>query len=189
MTPEGFVVMLVVAGTEGDAACSQAIAYTESLARLNLQIIASCEGARGRSPAHSPEALKELLIDSVWDANPGEPHHLKRDAMTLLDYCAQLTPGVTVSKLLIFTSAERVAQPEHGAALHQLAGWLSNQGIAPIFCLTAPQTLFTHERRERLPRLLNLLVAPESARSTGVSAEAYNTFLSSCLHKQWEVHV
>lgn len=47
MTPEGFVVMLVIAGCEGDPACAQAIAYTHSLSQLNLEIIASCEGANG----------------------------------------------------------------------------------------------------------------------------------------------
>ena len=186
MTPEGFVVMLVIAGAEGDAACAQALAYTESLSRLNLEIIASCEGALSRAPAHSPEALRELLIDSVWDA---DPTHLQRDAAGLLDYCSQLSPGITVKKLLLFTSAERVASSDQSKAVQELAMWLSNQGIEPVFCLTAPTTLASPPTRSKVMRLADLLIAPKESTSPEVSALAYNHFLSSCLHQQWEVHV
>jgi hypothetical protein len=189
MTPEGYVVILAIAGKEGDRACAQAIAYTESLARLNLEIIASCEGANGRPPAHEPETFKELLIDSVWDTTPHESAHLQRDAAALLDYCAQLTPGITVSKLLLFTSAERIASPEEAKELQDLAMWLSAQGIAPVFCLTAPSAFASTQAPSKLHQLSHLIVAPEERAGEELSASAYNAFLSSCLHRQWEVHV
>lgn len=189
MTPEGYVVILAIAGKEGDRACAQAVAYTESLARLNLEIIASCEGAHGRSPAHDPEFFKELLIDSVWDTTPSEKAHLQRDAAALLDYCGQLTPGITVSKLLLFTSAERVATPEDAKELQDLATWLSAQGISPVFCLTAPTAFASTKSRSKLQQLSHLIVAPEQRKHEELSATAYNAFLSSCLHRQWEVHV
>ena len=189
MTPEGYVVILAIAAQEGDRACAQAIAYTESLARLNLEIIASCEGAHGRQPAHDPETFKELLIDSVWDTTPSEKAHLQRDAAALLDYCGQLTPGITVSKLLLFTSAERVATPAEAKELQELATWLSAQGIAPVFCLTAPSAFASPKAVSKLHRLSHLIVAPEQRAHEELSATAYNSFLSSCLQRQWEVHV
>ncbi len=189
MTPEGFVVMLVIAGQEGDPACAQAIAYTHSLSQLNLEIIASCEGANGRTPAHTPESFKELLIDSVWDATPNVPGHLRRDASALLDYCSQLTPSITVSKLLLFVSAERIATPDNIRELNDLAEWLSNQGILPVLCLTAPTSFAEPLSTSKLATLRRLIIAPEVARTPTVSAEAYNTFLSTCLHKQWEVYL
>jgi hypothetical protein len=189
MTPEGYVVILVIAGQEGDRACAQAIAYTESLARLNLEIIASCEGAHGRSPSHSPEAFKELLIDSVWDAAPAEEHHLQRDAAALLDYCGQLTPGITVSKLLLFMTADRIATPVQAKELQDLGTWLENQGIAPVFCLTTPSVFAPAHPDSTLQRLSRLIVAPEQRADGALSARAYNSFLSSCLHSKWEVHV
>ena len=189
MTPEGFVVMLVIAGVEGDPACAQAFAYSESLARLNLEIIASCEGALTRPPARAPEALKELLIDSVWDARPEDPSQLQRDAAALLDYCAQLSPGITVKKLLLFASAERVANEASSATIQGLATWLSNQGVEPVFCLTPPSRLTPPITRSKFPRVANILIAPEKPSAPEVSAIAYNNFLSSCLHRQWEVHV
>lgn len=189
MTPEGFVVMLVIAGREGDPACAQAIAYTHSLTQLNLEIIASCEGANSRSPAHSPESFEELLIDSVWDATPNVPGHLRRDASALLDYCGRLTPGISVSKLLLFVSAERIGTPQNTQELHDLAEWLSNQGILPVLCLTAPQSFTEPLPTSKLARLRRLFIAPETTNTPTVSTEEYNTFLAGCLHKQWEVYV
>ena len=189
MTPEGFVVIFVVAGPEGDTACANAMAYTTSLAKLNLEIIASCEGAHGRSPAHSPEAFKELLIDSVWDTAPKEEGPLRRDAAALLDYCKQLTPSITVSKLLLFSSAERINVPGATQELHNLAEWLSHQGITPVFCLTTPPVFTESQKTSPLSMLRRLVVAPEPSQNSAVSGETYNNFLSSCLHRQWEVHV
>jgi Protein of unknown function DUF58 len=189
MTPEGFVVMLVIAGPEGDPACAHAVAYSRSLAQLNLEIIASCEGAHGRSPAHSPESFEELLIDSVWDATPDTPGHLRRDTAALLDYCGQLTPSITVSKLLLFVSAERIGSAQNAQELYDLAEWLSDQGVQPVLCLTDPPAFAEPTPRSPLARMRRFVVAPDTTQSPRISAEAYNNFLSSCLHKQWEVYV
>lgn len=188
MTPEGFVVMLAIAGLEGDPACAHAIAYTRSLAQLNLEIIASCEGARGRSPAHSPDTFQELLIDSVWDATPSEPGHLRLDAAALLDYCGQLTPSITVSKLLLFVSTERIGTPQGAEELYDLADWLSDQGVRPVLCLTTPPPFTEPTRSSLLVGIRRLFVAPDTTGAPRISPEAYNNFLASCLHKQWEVY-
>jgi uncharacterized protein (DUF58 family) len=189
MTPEGFVVILTIAGKEGDKACAQVVAYAESLARLNLEIIASCEGANGRSAARSPEALRELLIDSVWDARPEQSDHLQRDSASLLDYCAQLTPSLKVSKLLLFVSAERLAMPGQARQIEDLAAWLSAQGITPVFCLSHPSENVDLSSPSKLSKLSRLLVTPEIDASEANSARSYHTFLSSCLQRQWEVYV
>jgi hypothetical protein len=174
---------------EGDKACAQVVAYSESLARLNLEIIASCEGANGRAAARSPEALRELLIDSVWDARPEHGDHLQRDAASLLDYCAQLTPSLKVSKLLLFVSAERLSLPGQARQIEDLAAWLSAQGITPVFCLSHPSENVALTSPSKLSKLSRLLVAPEVDKTEASSARSYHTFLSSCLQRQWEVHV
>jgi hypothetical protein len=189
MTPEGFVVLLTIAGKEGDKACAQVVAYAESLARLNLEIIASCEGANGRSAARSPEALRELLIDSVWDARPEQSDHLQRDSASLLDYCVQLTPSLKVSKLLLFVSAERLAMPGQARQIEDLAAWLSAQGITPVFCLSHPSENVGLTSRSKLSKLSRLLITPEIDESEANSARSYHTFLSSCLQRHWEVYV
>jgi hypothetical protein len=189
MTPEGFVVIFTVAGKEGDKACAHVVSYAESLARLNLEIIASCEGANGRAAARSPEGLRELLVDSVWDANTDSIGHLQQDAAALLDYCSRLTPSIKVSKLLLFVSAERLAMMGQAKAIEDLAAWLGAQSIEPIFCLSQPSTAIQPKTTKRLARLSHLLVTPERNSDDERSARAYHSFLSSCLQRQWEVHV
>jgi hypothetical protein len=189
MTPEGFVVILTIAGKEGDSACSQVVSYSESLARLNLEIIASCEGANGRPVAQSPEALRELLIDSVWDAHPEGAGHLQRDAAALLDFCGQLTPSLKVRKLLLFISAKRLAIDGQAQQIEDLAAWLSTQGIAPVFCLSQPSGIRYLRPSTTITKLSHLLVTPESDSNDEKSARSYQLFLAACLHRQWEVHV
>ncbi len=189
MTPEGFVVILTIAGKEGDKACAQVVAYSESLARLNLEIIASCEGANGRPAAHSPEALRELLIDSVWDAHPETIGHLQQDAVALLDYCGQLTPSLKVSKLLLFVSAERLAIEGQAKQIEDLAAWLSARGISPVFCLSQPSGTIQLRPATRLAKLSRLLIAREGDLNDQDSSQSFQSFLASCLQRHWEVYV
>lgn len=189
MTPEGFVVMFTIAGKEGDPACAHAQSYAESLTKLNLEIIASCEGAKARPPARSVEELHDLLIDSVWDALPESKDALQSDVAALLDYCKSLTPGITVSKLLLFTSAERISDPHHAQAVQAVATWLAGQGTIPAFCITAPRTSHAQPVKGALGILSSFVTTPESIDRNDSVAKSYSSFLSSCLQRNWEVYV
>ena len=187
MTPEGFVVMYVIAATLDDKICGHALAYTQSLSKLNLEIIASCVGACGRPTARTPEQLQELLVDSVWDTE--KVPNLQTDAANLLDYCAQLTPGVTVAKLILFTSRNAASDETQSKEIYRLACWLQEQGITPVFCLSPAELSKDASSPSRLTALKDLLVSPVEDASPSFSASAYNSFLTECLRHQWEVHV
>ncbi len=186
MTPEGFVVLLVVARPEDDDACGHALAYTETLEKLNLQIIGGCLGAQNRPLAHSTSDLRELLMDSVWDAHSTQTLHA--DAAALLDYCGQCNPGAAVSKLIIFASSDFVSSDARQNTLGALATWLESQGIAPIFCLS-PSRLTSHATtRPLLARLAALVVEPAPLTNLPTTP-SHAAFLSKCLRNQWEVYV
>ena len=189
MTPEGFVVMLVLARPEDDQVCARALAYAISLKELKLDIVMSCEGARGRTPASEIARCKELLIDSVWDAKALNGSSIQLDATELLDLCCNQTLGIRVRKLIIFCSGARTADPLAGAQILQLATWLSTQGIEPIFCLTPPSTLINSTQRPIMQRLGTLFVADETTKTAPVVATNYQRFLADCLSRQWEVHL
>lgn len=184
MTPEGFVIMMVVAQRKDDKACAHALAYSETLSKLNLEIIGSCLGAHNRPPAHSTSTFQELLIDSVWGA--GTTETLTTDTTALLDYCGQFTPGISVSKLILFTSSEFVSNEDHRADLLKLAAWLQEQNITPVFCLSPAERVFEQRKDSKLSRLL---VKPKDKGPNKSSAAAFNSFLTECLRHQWEVHV
>lgn len=187
MTPEGFVVMYVIASMLDDKVCGHALAYTHSLSKLNLEIIASCVGASGRPTARTPEQLHELVVDSVWDTE--KVSSLQADAANLLDYCAQLTPGVTVAKLILFTSRNAASDEKQSQEIYALASWLQDQGITPVFCLSPAEIVAPQHSNSPLDQLKNLLVAPVEDGTNSFSASAYNSFLTECLRHQWEVHV
>ena len=189
MTPEGFVVLFTIAAKEGDRACAHAQAYAENLSKLNLEIIASCEGAKARPPARSVEELHELMIDSVWDAAPDSTEALQSDVAGLLDYCKSLTPGIAVSKLLLFTSAERISNPAHARSVQDVATWLMSQGITPAFCLTPPEATSTLRTKPTARIISAFLAPPKSAEISSSATNSYTSFLSSCLQQNWEVYV
>ncbi len=189
MTPEGYVVMMVLARPEDDVVCSSALAYAQAVSELKLDVVAGCEGLGGRAPATSPALMRELLIDAVWDARRQAGEALQEDTVSLLDFCANQALRVQVKKLLIFCAGSRVAEPAESARILKLAGWLTLQGIEPAFCVTAPERLLSAAPRGAIGRIAPLVFEPDPAEPQGVSASQYRSFLAQCLSKQWEVFV
>lgn len=189
MTPEGFVVMLVLARPEDDAVCSAALAYARSVKGLGLDIVMGCEGSSGRSPATSVEQAETLLVDSVWDAQSLSGSTLQADATALLDFCAGSALRVQVRKVMLFCAGSRAGHEADGPQIIRLATWLSAQGIEPILCLTAPDKLVQSAKSRLRERVVGMLVEPSDTAAEPVAAAAYRQFLSECLAKQWEVFV
>jgi len=188
MTPEGFVVMLVLARPEDDNACSAALSYAQATSELGLEIVLGCEGIKGRAPARSVDAAQTLLVDAVWDAQASAGASIELDTTELLDYCSRLAAGLKVRKLLVFCAGSRVSGPD-GARLLQLAAWLAAQGIEPIFALSAPARL-AESRSKSLVRILSPFLLEENRTAEAeVPAAGYQSFLAHCLSNQWEVHV
>lgn len=189
MTPEGVVVMLVLARPEDDAACSAALAYAQAVSELGLEIVLGCEGINGRDPATSVETALTLLVDSVWDAKELRGATLESDATAIIDFCSASALRVQVRKMLLFCSGGRAASEVDGPRIIQLASWLSAQGVEPIVCLTPPERLVLASKSEIKDRILRLLVEPGDVAVKPVPTTAYQQFLAECLSKQWEVYV
>lgn len=188
MTPEGFVVMLVLARPEDDNACSAALSYAQATSELGLDIVLGCEGIRGRSPARSVDAAQTLLVDAVWDAQASAGASIEPDTTELIDYCTGLAAGLRVRKLLLFCAGSRVSGPD-GARLLKLAAWLAAQGIEPIFALSAPARLADSRQRGFTRFLSPLILEEDRPTEAEVPAAGYQSFLAHCLSSQWEVHV
>ena len=189
MTPEGFVVMMVLARSLDDDVCSLALTYAQSVSELNLDIVLSCEGAKGRAPALAVDSAKTMLIDSVWDCEELQGKSLLTDTVALLDFCANHALKTQVRKLIIFCAGDRVATPDGAKLILDLASWLNLQGVEPIFCLTQPSQLRHETSKTLTARALPLFLAPGAEELKSVSASSFQRFLSDCLSKQWEVFV
>jgi hypothetical protein len=189
MTPEGYVVILVLAGPLDDDVCARALAYTRTLDELKLDIVVGCQGGRSYIPASTPEAAEELLIDAVWESARASLHELRADTMALLDHCRETTRGIKVSKVLIFCSGDRLSNAAEARTVGDLASWMSSQEISPVFCLTSPTTSKKSADAGRASLVTGWFVLPDNKGASNSSPATYHDFLSGCLQKQWEVFV
>jgi hypothetical protein len=193
MTPEGYVVIFVVARTTDDATAARAAAYVRTLSDLRLDVIVGCEGLRGRSPAIDPSSTEGLLIDTAWDARNSGVESLIHDATELLDYCADHGVNVTVKRIAIFCSGERATDPAEAEKVTALAEWFSQRGVEPVFCIDSPPLHGAGERvvpgRSFVTRVARLFLVDEGSEQRTGSKETYRAFLAGCLSRQWEVHV
>lgn len=189
MTPEGYVVMLVLAGPSDDDVCARALAYTRDLSELKLDMVVGCQGGRSYVPASTPEAAEDLLINAVWESARASLDELRADTTALLDHCRKTTRGIKVVKILIFCSGGRLSTAEESRKIADLAGWLSTQDISPVFCLTSPTTSSKAVGSERSSLIRDWFVLSDSKGVLISSPATYHDFLSECLQKQWEVFV
>lgn len=189
MTPEGYVVILVLARPSDDDLCSRTLAYVRSLDELKLDVVVGCQGGRDATPARTPDASRSLLIETVWESAHHAPEHLHADAVALLDHCRKTAQGITIGKLLIFCSGDRLNDDVEAQKISNLAAWLASQGITPVFCLTPPSISRAPHARSKQTFLKQWFTIPDPTSTFSHSNEAYHRFLSGCLSKQWEVFV
>jgi hypothetical protein len=187
MTPEGYVVIFVLAGPKDDAVCSKVIAYVRMLTEMKLDVVVGCEGISGRSLATSPESTEKLLVDSVWNTYESSPESVQADMTALLDYCTQTARSAVIQKLILFSSGERIVH--HESLTRQLGTWLNSRSISPVFCLTPPSSLMKEQPNSLVLKVSSLFVIPETSATEKVSTDRYRAFLSGCARQQWEVYV
>lgn len=204
MTPEGYVVVMVLADQHDDTLCGHALAYLRSLAELKLDMSCGCQGGRTQPAATTPAQAEELLIDSVWDAAGATLDSLRADTTALLDHCRAAAPGIQVARLVIFCAPTRLQTAATSTMIMQLCEWIAAQGITPVFCMPKELHPGAHGVRPPLPsrlqRWFTMPAPPPLSATTGASAalgahthqgsedtELYAQFLTTCMQRQWEV--
>ncbi len=190
MTPEGHVVIAVLAEAADDEICSQVLAYIRTLDDVSLELLVGCLGRSSQPLARDPVSAEALLINSAWDASPLTSERLKQELNSILKDCKALSADLSVSKLLLFCDGTHAALTSDNSALFQTATWLESQGIEPVFCLTQPNQQRLSPNSLSLPALTRSLLVrqPSVTQSMGTPAD-YQAFLTECLRKKWEVHV
>jgi hypothetical protein len=191
MTPEGHVVIVVLAEKENDHTCSHALAYIRNLELLNLDIVVGCLGRKQRGVARSFLAAESLLVQSVWDAASFSLEELTAEISSIVAECHAHNAGMALAKLLIFCGAEHAAHDHSRSALYDLGAWMENRAIEPVFCLTTPQSLSQQQFQSPVTKaIISIALRPETLHQRRQpSASECQSFLSECLRKQWEVYL
>jgi hypothetical protein len=188
MTPEGFVAICVLARPEDDDLCGKALSYITALKELTLDLLVGCQGHNGRPLGHDAETGKTLLIDSVWDAAKATPGTLQIDLQALIDTCTSSSSQMQLRKVVVFCAGSRLADLAESRSIVELATWLDSQSIEPVFFLSQPQSLTPHPVQSRLTQKAQAIFLERiSDTPQTYSASYYQSFLSTCLSKQWEV--
>jgi hypothetical protein len=191
MTPEGYVVVMVLARPQDDAVCSRVDAYVTNLEELKLDLALGCEGQGTHAFATTADSTRELLVDSVWDASHSDLSTLQRDATALLDFCTKAVPSVRIAKIVLFCSGERLADPVQQDLLRSFGSWLSERGVAPVFCVNAYAGALSSAKATQLGARASRWFTLHDHRAplSNTSANSYNAFMTACLQRQWEVYL
>jgi uncharacterized protein (DUF58 family) len=187
MTPEGYVVILVLARPGDDQLASYAISYTRMLHELQLDLMLGCQGMKSLIPARTPEQALSLLVDAVWDADCSIDR-LIGDASRLLEYCAKSASLSRLERLVIFCSRERFVDIKVIHELNTLCEWLTAKGITPVFCFSS-RAESSAPKLTKHSLLAKLIALPEQDNVETVPAESYTAFLSGCAQRNWDVYV
>ena len=189
MTPEGFVTICVFARPCDDELCGLALAYVSALEDLKLDILLSCEGHNGRLLGTDFDSSRILLIDSVWDSANSTGTSRIQDLQALIDKCGSGDTRVTVRKIALFCSGSRLTSQSEASQMLELATWLEERGIEPVFFLTQASAFVRREEASLRQRAERLLFEPSGSNTVQTTLFTYQGFLTTCLARQWEVFV
>jgi hypothetical protein len=128
MTPEGKLCVFVAADRHDDTVCTAALAYAEQIESVQSELLARCLGCTHDNVATSRESLKNILIDSVWDANFDE---ILGDIAQLLSLTS--SDKTVRTHLIIFLSRRLLVEESYYRALIKTAEYLEETGITPVF--------------------------------------------------------
>ncbi len=187
MTPEGYVVIYTLARPSDDELCSRALAYIRMLCDLNLDIVMGCEGQGSRSAAVSAEAAESLLVESVWDA--ATLPDLKGDAARLLQYCATRAGSTRLEKIIIFCAANRFLDGKEEERIRTLATWLAEQSLSPVFCFLPYANAGVPLKRSLTSMAKSWFLLPSEAKPPLLPTPGYQSFVTMCMQRRWEVHL
>lgn len=187
MTPEGQVIIFVIAGPQDDDACSAAIAYMRTLDELRLEGILGCDGMRARVAATSPEAAEELLIDATWDSAAADA--LGIDAFSrFIESCRNFIGDGALRRVVIFVPRKSLSNPMALQRCESIGGFLSAQQVMPTFALGGYAPVDRASTSSKVSsRLKAWFLAGDDSLQKFVGSDSERALCDLCLRHAWEV--
>ncbi|MBX7144356.1 MAG: DUF58 domain-containing protein [Oligoflexia bacterium] len=186
MTPEGQVVVYVLAGPADDDACSAALNYLETLEELRLEALLGCDGMGERALARTRSEAEEILIDSTWDSVRAESQAI--DAFSrFLESCRTTIGDGFIRRVLIFTPRSSLANPILIKRCELLGQFLEQQQIIPTFALGGFSSLEDARALEANSSIRRWFFSAPASASPATSREGETLLTRLCLQRAWEV--
>jgi hypothetical protein len=186
ITPEGYILIFVCARKHDDDVVARAVSYVDMVCDLQIDVSATCEGAPQGEIAHNAGELKELAIETVWDAET--KNSLINGLQSLLSSSVSRSENSRIEKVVLFCSDRRLSTPEGIAAIEGALRWLTDQGIAPVIVMS--QSLASESNSTSFGSthfVKSIFISTPTSGHAISTPSRYSEFVSTCLKNQWEV--
>lgn len=180
MTPDGQVVMYVLASPNEDQVASLSLTYTERLAEANVDIFYAAEGYGSRAPARNRHQAEKLLIDAVWESTTANKID---EVFSLTKLYEESYPGSITKRVILFAGKGRLSTPGGLSEILKLGESLSSHGLEPVIALAETGSLLTGKKKLSP---MAFLFETSSKEYTQITPDI-SPLLQACLTRRWEV--
>lgn len=199
MTPEGQVVIFMLANPMEDHVCSACRAYLNALEDLSLSVFFGCEGMKESEIAKSSSAAEEMMVESAWNSAESTSSSIAGELGTLLTSVGNSLDNGRIDRLLIFAAQERLEGENSARLLADLGHQLEQARIQPVFCMIKKNGSSTRKTTawdgapqlgpvlKKLPSLVQNWIFYRKPLQDQTVKTAYPHFLNYCLQKNWQV--
>jgi len=184
MTPEGQVVIYVLARSNEDYVCSGTVAYVRSLIELDLEVVLGCEGMNQRAVGRNTESCEELLVDAAFESDSSNTSSKFQEISQLTAEVGRIFPGISLDRLLIFLGRDRFCKEQDVLDVINLGQQLKAHGITPVFFVVEDKTFVNRSQSSSwAPRwIIRSEHTPKRA-----SPKIYASFVDICSRNNWDV--
>jgi len=185
ITPEGVSCLFVLANQMDDDLCSEVEGYCRMLESLDVDLIGGCLGMQNASCATSGEAMRELLVSSVWACESGD---LVADFLQFK--LATENMGVSMEKVIFFCSSLALGE-KFGQLLSLEAGSIATKyRINPVFLVTKNNQIQASRRKTGIGWPISWLFKSDNIEKIRSSDPLLTqNFFSACMRENWEATV
>ena len=190
MTPEGQVIVLVVANKQEDYVCGTALSYLSKIESMELEILVGCEGMSGAGLARSRSQAARLMIDTVW--NTEDTSTLSSDVAHVISSSQQALPGSKIARLVVFCGSERAQTKDGCSDLTHIGEMITQLGIQPVFIVCriyGKQSTSTKalSKRSRIRDSVTRALVFQADSKSRVEEVSLNEFVGVCGRSSWEI--
>ena len=186
MSPEGRVVVYVMAHRVDDLLVAEALQYLERLQEFGLDIFVSCAGNIGGAIARSVEQARTLMVESVWESDLTHIHARQLEIEALMNAASRGSADSSLARVVLFASRPTVDSKDGfslAAALHRT---VQERKATPTFFITSSGASSRVEHRRR-PLVSEFLFGPDDSSLEGKNAPPPMNFLATRVAEQWDI--
>lgn len=182
-SPEGQVVLFVIANQHEDLPCSQSVAYMRLLEDLDLELFLGASSFPEEYYAKSADEALDMLIERAWATED-----TLGSLQIFLNSISKALNDARLAKILFFVAQTRLQSPGTIDTLLKIASLISSRHIAPVFVISQVQNIknLSSSRSSIAGKFISLFWHQTSPKSVKNMEEKLK-FYEICNKNNWEL--